>query len=78
MEQLVEEFAQWKRDNDIHEGMTGFENDTNELLLMDYAEDEELLTGDQRTWLHDFIERWDRQQELVDRIAKLRKLGATV
>lgn len=38
-------------------------------------QDWEKLTPEQHAWLSQFIEQWDRQQELVDRLAALRYAG---
>lgn len=43
----------------------------NELLMIDGIGMR--LTSEQRAWLTDFCERWDRQQEIVDRQERLRQ-----
>jgi hypothetical protein len=64
MEELADEFEAWCGEQGI-EPMCA-----HELLMIDGIGIH--LTQEQRTWLNDFIERWDRQQALVDRIGALR------
>lgn len=65
MEELADEFEAWCGGEGIPDGY-----DAHELLLVASVGGLR-LTDEQRTWLNDFIERWDRQQALVDRLADI-------
>jgi hypothetical protein len=72
MDELIEEFEDWKRENKLTGKELGYIYDADDLLLVDgTGELPKPLTDEQRTWLRDFIERWDRQQKLVDHLAVL-------
>lgn len=76
MEELADEFAEWKRENKLAGKDLGYQYDAEDLLLCDgTGELPRPLTAAERMWLNGFIERWDRQQALVDRLSALIGLG---
>lgn len=66
MDELSDEFEAWCGG----EGLADYTCDAQELLMVANAGMMQ-LTAEQRAWLNNFIERWDRQQALVDRLANL-------
>jgi hypothetical protein len=72
MEELIEEFEDWQRQHDYVVKILGYDLCAHELLLVEaVVHHGRVFTPAHRAWLNDYIERWDRQQALVDRIGSL-------